>query len=317
MERRDIVSEQSKASSREELPYILRGRQFGEDDLQVIRRCVEDYFDKGRTRISEVICEELGWKQPNGWLKDRACRDVLVRLARLGEIELPPMLTSRRVEAKTTTGPEKSYLTEFDLTSPIVDLPGDPILEFAKGNHAEKVWNEVVAQYHYRGHKVIVGRCIKYLIMGGGRLLGALAFSSPSWGLAPRDALLQELGISLDEIPNKVINNSRFLILPNVKVPNLASRLLSLATRRVVLDWSAYYSITPQVAETFVEGSMFLGTCYRAANWMEIGLTKGYAKQGGTHHNSQKPKQIYLFGLHRSMQRKLLRALSEDRGAAR
>ena len=285
-------------------PLVLRGRMFSPKDLRLIRRCVSQHYEKGRTFISQVICNELDWKQPNGWLKDRACRDVLLSLETLHLVKLPPPHSPPRTLPKSKPR-TKVVLAKYDFTSSLVEYPDEVVLVFAKGNQYERVWNAVVDEYHYLGHKVIVGRCIKYLVKTGDILLGAVAFSSSSWRLAPRDTLLTSMGFSAVTIRDCVVNNSRFLILPNVQIPNLASTVLSLATSQIVADWSQYYSITPLVAETFVQPSLYLGTCYKAANWLEIGITKGYAKKGASYHNSQEPKRIFLYGLNRQIRRQL------------
>jgi hypothetical protein len=183
-------------------------------------------------------------------------------------------------------------------------MPKTLTLEWAKGNSAENLWNALVEKYHYLGHKIQVGRCLKYLIWGDGELLGAISFSSPAWKLAARDELLRQMGISQRAGHDFVINNSRFLILPQVRVPHLASRVLAFATWQVVTDWSRYYSIEPKFVETFVERRR-KGTCYKAANWRLIGMTNGYAKAGASHHNSQRPKTMFLYGLKRNHRRML------------
>ena len=190
-------------------------------------------------------------------------------------------------------------LSSFDLTTPITEFPRSIQLEFAKGNQAEKIWNELVSEYHYLGNRTTVGRCIKYIVRSKNRLLGAISFSSPAWQLEPRDKALKAIGISNPH--DHAINNSRFLILPFVQVPNLASYILSVATKNIVHDWSRYYSVKPLIAETFVQPSLFDGTCYKAANWIEVGTTKGYAKRGSSYRNSQEPKKIFLYGLTRQI----------------
>lgn len=193
----------------------------------------------------------------------------------------------------------------------VTKYPKKIVLEFAKGGDSEALWNSIVNRYHYLGHSVAVGRCVKYLIKADAELVGAISFSSPAWNLASRDRILSQF-FTFSQIRDVVINNNRFLILPHVQVPNLASAVLSAASRRVVADWSSYYTITPLFVETFVDADRFRGTCYRAANWLEIGSTQGYAKKGSSHHNSQKPKHIFLYALSRTMRRKLLRAAGQQ-----
>jgi len=264
---------------------------------------VAEHFDDGRTRISEVVCSRLGWRQPNGWRKDRACRDVLRRLEDLRLIKLPPLpRTWTNREAKNTSTASE---VPPGLLKSVIAMPKVIDFQLAKGNAAERLWNVLVENYHYLGHRVQVGRCLKYLVRGDGQLIGAISFASPAWNLGARDKVLKDLGFNKTDARNFVINNARFLILPQVRVPHLASRVLSAATRQVAGDWHKYYSIQPLIAETFVEPTLFEGTCYRAANWVEIGRTSGYAKVGASHHNSQQPKIIFLYGLTRQSRRAL------------
>lgn len=291
-------------------PIKLRGRVFSRIELNIIKRCVRDNYDKGRTQISRAVCEELNWRQPNGWLKDRACRDVLRKLDDLEVIKLPPSHIFKDKKKSLPSSKNNDYLSEFDLESLITEFPTQLSLIFAKGNRYERIWNTLVAKYHYLGHGVIVGRCIKYVIQSNDRLLGAIAFSSSTWHVSARDSILRSLGIA--HIRDSVINNSRFLILPNVQIPNLASHLLATSTRQIVKDWASYYSITPLIAETFVQPSLYSGTCYKAANWIEVGETKGYAKRGASFRNSQEPKRIFLYGLNKQIRRELRRSAAGE-----
>jgi hypothetical protein len=296
-----------------EFSLILRGRYFSSSDLEIISRCVQEHFEQGRVCIYLTICEKLDWKQPNGHPKDRACYDLLRQLEIKGFIKLPPLPTAtKQKKVRGQTAP-KSYLFQYDIISPVTEFPKTIDLEFVKDNNSKFIWKSLVENYHYLGSTCIVGRSIKYLVKADNHLLGALAFSSPAWRLAARDSVLNLLGIDAAKINDYVINNSRLLLLPNVKVGNLASKILSLATNKVVKDWTEYYSLTPLLAETFVQPSLYKGTCYKAANWIEIGLTKGYAKKGSAHHNGQEPKQIFLYGLNRHIRRKLLKAVQESK----
>lgn len=292
--------------------YKFRGKEFTSGDIIVIQNYVSIYYDRGRTYISKEICKHLDWVQPNGWLKDRACRDVLIQLEKLNLITLPPSKlhrssTNTRISVRTPIiKKQKKYLIDYQ---PLTSLPSEVTLVFSKGNIEEEIWNELVKKYHYLGHKVIVGRCIKYMIVTDNKILGAIAFSSPAWRLASRDSLLFSLGFNINEIRDRVLNNSRFLLLPNASVKNLASMVLSKATKKIVNDWNEFYSIEPLVVETFVQPSRFLGTCYQASNWLEIGTTQGFAKNGASYHNSQEPKKVYLFGLTKHLRLNLKKAL--------
>ena len=295
-------------------PITLRGRRFTASSIAAIKLCVKKYFKYGRTRISKEVCIRLKWRQPNGWLKDRACREVLIKLETMGEIKLPESRSKRKPKKQKKDAKVEPNFGKYIIDCRVTDIPEKIEFILAKGNNEERIWNYLVEKHHYLGHKVIVGRCLKYLILTDNVILGAIAYSSPAWHLETRNQILQKLGFAHDDIMNKVVNNSRFLILPNVKVQNLASKILSLSIEQVVLDWTWYYLIKPLVAETFVQPSKFYGTSYKAANWQEIGTTKGYAKSGMSYHNSQEPKTIYIYGLNREIRSKLRKVISQEDG---
>lgn len=281
----------------------IRNRFFSQDDIDKICRAVGEHFDKGRLRIAEIICDELNWRQQDGKPKTRSGYDVLIKLSELGILELPAPRTKPGARPRKTV---IKYLKSYDLSSPIETFHHVQ-LEVAQTQVEKRLWGEIISSYHYIGTPTLVGRNIKYLIKLENILIGALSFSSPAWKLEARDRLLRTIGMASEEILEKTINNSRFLILPNVHVPNLASNILAMAVRRIVIDWAEVYSITPLVAETFVQPSLYKGTCYKAANWLEIGVTKGYAKKGTSHHNSQEPKRILLYGLNKELRQEISR----------
>src|SRR6266516_1058210 len=253
--------------TRGKLPLVIRGRAFGLRDLRVILSCAANHRLRGRTFISQEICRQLDWRQPNGWLKERACRAVLRVLNRRRLVRLPPSLVGKRQPAQRYSVLYARRVQHIDLKTPVRSQPKVVRLEFAKGNAAaEKVWNYLVDKYHYLAYKASVGRSLKYLVWADERLVGAISFCSPVWRLKPRDVVLEKLGVSVAELHERVINNNRFLILPNVQVAHLASRVLAQATEAAFKDWSWYYGIVPLVAETFVAPSRFDGTCYLAAN---------------------------------------------------
>ncbi len=135
-----------------------------------------------------------------------------------------------------------------------------------------------------------MGRLVRYLVVGDDELLGAISFGECAWNLGVRNQVLESVGISPADIPNAVIGNNRFLILPSVRVPNLASRVLGLSSRNAQRDWTERYGRSPLVAETFVDPRRYEGTCYRAANWLFIGATKGFAKSGARHIHEGAPE---------------------------
>ena len=230
------------------LPIVLRGRRFTYRGLHRIILSVAAHYSEGRTQISRVVCRRLNWRQPNGWLKDRACRDVLVQLERLGLFVLPPPrdgYTSKRQSAKQAA---RAFALPPGTDKAVTTMPRTLEFVWAKGNANELLWNALVEQHHYLGYGVQVGRCLKYLIEGDGQLLGAIGFSSPAWDIALRSELMFRLQFDKAQVRDVVINNSRFLLLPGVRVPHLASRALAAALKHAVADWSWYYAIRPVLA---------------------------------------------------------------------
>lgn len=189
-----------------QVPILLRGRSFSRSNIDTIKSCVKKYYKHGRTRISKEICIKLNWRQPNGWLKDRACREVLHELEQMGVIDLPPSLTKRKKNQGVGVQ-EKDLLSIYDLETEVTEFPKSLELVFVKGNEYEPLWNALIEKYHYLGHKVAVGRNLKYLIKAQDKLLGAIAFSSPAWRLDSRDLLLKKLGIA--NIRDETVSNTR------------------------------------------------------------------------------------------------------------
>jgi hypothetical protein len=290
----------------------IRGRTFSAEELRLMQDIAARSQQLSRTEISRKVCTALGWRQPNGWLKDRACRDVLITLERQGFLRLPPRRATPW-HMRTTPGrvrPTNGLRLAPDAAVVSAEA-GRLSLEFAKGNEAEAEWNALVSAYHYLGHRVIVGRCIKYIVRCDSWVVGALSFSSPVWRVKARDAVLHGIGMPTTAFQDAVINNSRFVLLPHLRVRNLASRVLSVACGQIVRDWERYYSVSPAVAETFVDCSLFRGTSYMAANWVKVGVTKGYSKRGMVHHNGQMQKAVYLYGLTRNVRRRLKQTVAE------
>ena len=269
----------------------LRGRTFLRSELKLIRSVIKQHATAGRSQISERVCELLDWKQPNGWLKDRACRDVLRALNAARLIRLPASKLEGRVRQYSKWRPLPGLGRSGEKF--ITELPGTLSLRLAKGNAEEKPWNALVQQYHYLSHKVSVGRCMKFLVCAGDTVVGAISLADSAWNVADRDIALQHFGWKRES----VANNSRFLILPHVKVKYLASRALALLATDGVRAWNEYYACELKCLETFVDTLRFEGTSYKAANWVLVGRTKGYRKSGTSFYNSQSPKLIFLYPL--------------------
>lgn len=292
----------------------IRGRTFTTLEINLISKLAQKYFEEGRTRISIEVCKALNWRQPNGWLKDRACREVLRFLQRKRYLRLPKPKVARK-PGNNHSGLQRRFLQAIN-TTPITSANlHSLVVNQVKGNKDELLWNCLVNKYHYLGFKVFVGRSLKYLVYSGDRILAAVGLCDPAWSLSVRDVPLKNLGVDVKAIRQRGINNGRFLIMPWVKVENLASRILSITARRFVKDWASYYSVNPLMLETFVDPGRFNGTCYKAANWVYLGQSRGYFKSGSSHWNSQVPKMLFVYPLEKDLKKKLKEYLRERKDA--
>ncbi len=259
---------------------------------------VKRRYGRGRTQASVEICKALGWVQPNGWLKDRACRDVLRVLESQGVLRLPPRKSNP--EGNRRRGLVSPCPETFVEAPSVTAVHGSGLrMVQVKGTSLEPRWNSFVQQYHYLGFKVAVGRALKYLVFSDDRLIAAAGFAEAAWAVKVRDDFLRCLPWPFQEVRGRVINNSRFLIAPWARVPNLASRILARVLPRAADDWHDYYRLRPLLVETFVDTTRFTGASYKAANWHCLGLSRGFLKSGGCHSNGQTRKALYVYPLDR------------------
>jgi len=271
------------------------GRDFTEEEVQWIRDLIESNKGINRARISTRFCEHFGWLKPDGSLKDMSCRVALLKLHREGIISLPP---TQRPFNRARKHTQRSLLTLSK--APIEKKAGDFELycEIATGG-AVKLWNEFIDRYHYLGYSSLAGAQIRYFINEGDEILALLSFSAAAWKTAPRDEFIGWDASRRKKNLPLVVNNSRFLVLPWVRSQNLASRILALVCARLAQDWQQRYGYRPVLAETFVEKERFTGTCYKAANWVCVGETKGRGKMDRHSACDQPVKTIWLYPLDR------------------
>jgi hypothetical protein len=286
-----------------EVLYQIRGRKLAVDDLNDIRATVLDHWSSGRSAISRLLCERWNWRQPNGQLKEMACRAILLSLEERGELELPPRQkesfraprrADRQVFAVDDSPLEGSVAQFRSLTIRMVRQTPD-----------EALWDYLVDTHHYLGRPWIVGACLKYLVYLDGRLVACLGWGSAAWKVACRDGVIGWDRESRESNLHKVVNNVRFLILPWVRVEHLASKVLAANLRALASDWQRFYSQEIALAETFVDTERFAGTCYKAANWIRIGETKGRGKYDRQRCAEATVKAVYLYPLARNYRERL------------
>ena len=283
-------------------PLIIRGKRIDESDIGLLRLFVNEHKDKSRFAISKLLAEEWEWYQANGRLKDRACRDILSYLAQRNQIELPSPQKETHLKKNQNRSKPLNEIKGID-DSPVECslkslLPLS--LQVVCQTPLEKLWNQLVQRYHYLGHKTVVGSYLKYLVYSNqGRLLSAISWGSPVWKLKPRDMAIGWTVEQRQKHLYRLANNQRFLILPWVKVKNLASHILSKNISILNDDWYSRYGYRLFLLETFVDSKRFKGTCYRAANWIYIGQTQGYKKQGNSFVWHGNRKEVFLYPLER------------------
>jgi len=277
------------------VPFRARGRVFTSHQLERIKEIVDVHRKESRTEISRRVCRALRWRQKNGRLKDMACREVLRKLEATGFIRLP----APRGRGAIWPASSKCGQHEED-PSPINSLDlGSLAIRLVSAAHERSLWNRLVENYHYIGSSRIVGRQLKYLVLTDGRPIACLGYGDACWAVKARDQWIGWKPHQLSRNRHLIVNNTRFLILPWVNVQNLASYILAKGSKAVHADWRAAYGYAPLLLETFVDTERFSGTCYRAANWLQLGMTAGYAKTGSAHRNSQAPKAIFVYPLRR------------------
>jgi len=284
-------------------PVRYCGRLFTTQELDWLRQLLVSEPTLNRVQLSRRLCSELHWLRPDGGSKEMSCRVAMLRMQRDGLITLPP---PRKGNGNGRTRPRLT--TASDPKEPIL-LPAGTLgrlrLHAVHTPQDSALWNELIERYHYLHYKPLPGAQIRYLVFHGSYLLAAMGFSAAAWKVAPRDQFIGWCDSGRRLNLRWIANNSRFLILPWVRTPNLASCILGAAARRLPRDWRERYGYGPVLLETFVERDRFQGTCYRAANWTCVGQTQGRGKLDRRHRHPVPVKSIYLYPLHKHFRQKL------------
>ena len=286
------------------LPVTIRRRTINRADLDSIQNTVNEHWDKGRTPISQILCKQWNWVQPNGQLKDMACREILLTLNRKRLLKLPPRKNSAYNEKRNRFIPVVQ-IDQSPINCKLADLPLIE-LKSVRNTNFEPLYNSLVQQHHYLRYRQIVGNHLKYIAFCGNRPVACLGWGSAAWSVKSRETFIGWDKKTKENNLHFVANNTRFLILPWVVVKFLASKVLSLNARRISDDWLKIYNQPLYLLETFVEKNRFKGTCYKAANWIRTGHTKGTAKRGHDHLAHGNIKDVYLYPLRKNFRQKLM-----------
>lgn len=283
-----------------------RKRVITEDDLAFILKVIDEYRSRGRSFISRRLCEAWDWRQANGQLKDGVCRGLLLQLERKQLLTLPPRIID--INNNSTRRKRKTQPTFGFQPTPISCTLGDlgPIkLRQVRRTPEEKLFNNLIDQYHYLGYSQPVGEHLKYLVYGGDRLVACFVFSSAPYAIDHRDLFIGWSPDVRDRNRHLLAYNSRFLILPWARVPHLASHLLGRISRNISEDWQKLYNHPIFWLETFVDTERFAGTCYRAANWIFLGLSSGHGTRNKTGKKETSVKAMYGYPLTRNYRARL------------
>jgi hypothetical protein len=276
--------------------FRYRGREISQEDILYIRALIDSHPNESRRTLSTKLCEAWQWYQANGALRDMVCRGMLLMLERAGQITLPPVSYVRHNPLAKRARPEPARID----ATPIEDrLPDLQPLEFEQVRRTtdEPLFNSLMEEHHYLGYQQPVGEHLKYLVWAQGRPVACLAWSSAPRHLGSRDRYIGWSAEARRRNIGFLAYNTRFLILPWVRVEHLASHILGRMTARISEDWQRMYGHPIYFLETFVDPERFRGTCYRAANWVFLGKTTGRGKQSNSYVPNRSIKEVLGYPL--------------------
>lgn len=281
-----------------------RGREISESDLAVIRQIIDAHPEGSRRFISQEVCRAWEWQQANGALKDMVCRSLLLLLQSEGLIKLPPPKCNLPNPLVNRKKPVKIEVDRTPIQCTIDELY--PIhLKQVRRTRLEKLFNSLISEHHYLGYTHPVGEHLKYIVFSNNRPIACLAWSSAPWYIGARDRFIGWSSETRQKNLCLIINNTRFLVLPWVNVPHLASHLLALSRRRVSEDWGLVYNHTVYLLETFVDSDRFQGICYKADNWIYVGKTTGRGKLSKSTKPTLSKKAVYVYPLTKNFRDRL------------
>lgn len=276
-----------------------RGRTVGDEEIGFIRRLIAENPTASRRALSYKLCEAWGWVQANGAPSDMVCRGLMLALHRADHIQLPVRRQIPRNPLAERRRPSPVAVDQMPIRCRLSAL--QPLtLRQVRRTDEEPLFNSLVEQHHYLGYVQPVGAHLKYLVVSAEhRPVAALSLSSAARHLGPRDRYIGWSPQARRENLHSIAYNARFLILPWVEVPHLASHVLGAVARRVVDDWQQLYSHPLYFLETFVDPTRYRGTCYLAANWVVMGNTTGRGHNAPTMRQTRTLKQVLGYPLTR------------------
>lgn len=273
---------------------VIRRRLIQQEDLLLIRELIEQEGARGRSHLSNRLCELWNWRQANGRFRQIACRDLLRRLEARGLIELPPRLCAARRAGYCNQTSTPELIDCEPVQGRLGEFAGQLSLALAADSKQLGLYRGLVGSYHYLGYQQATGAQLKYIAYFGDRPIACLSFGPAAWKIGPRDQFLGWSVQAREQHLPWVVNNDRFVICPWVQIRCLASWLLSAAVCRLRRDWQSAYGQDLALAESFVEEARFAGTAYAAANWIGVGQTLGRGRNDRAHAQQAPIKTIWL-----------------------
>jgi hypothetical protein len=261
------------------------------EDILYIRELITAHPGASRRRLSQTLCEAWQWKQANGALRDMVCRGLLLMLDRAGHIELPAVKCMPHNPLVRRERPERVLIDTTPIAGALQKLRPVEIQQVRRTND-EPLFNGLMEQYHYLSYEQPVGEHLKFLVWAQGRPLACLAWSSAPRHLGSRDRYIGWSAEARRRNIRFLAYNTRYLLLPWVRVPHLASHILGKMTSQLSQHWERMYGHPVYFAETFIDPGRFRGTCYRAANWKLLGLTTGRGKNDHTYKPNRPIKEV-------------------------
>jgi hypothetical protein len=281
-----------------------RHRVISDEDVVFIRKLIAEHPDSSRWGLSKKLCEAWHWVQANGALRDMVCRGLMLMLHREGLIELPPVRRTTRNPLIERNQPVLVSVDEAPLQASFAEL-GAIELRQVRRTPEEALFNSLLQQHHYLGYTQPVGEQLKYLVYARGRPVACVAWCSAPRHLGSRDRFIGWGPQARLQNIRLLAYNTRFLILPWVRVAHLASHILGRMARMLSADWQRLYGHPIYFVETFIDPERFRGTCYRAANWMVLGTTTGRGKNDATHQPNRPIKEVLGLALVKDFRQRL------------
>ena len=285
--------------------FRYRGKVVTEADVVFIRELIAAHPRASRRALSKLLCEAWNWRQANGQLRDMVCRSLMLGLHRAGHIKLPPVRRRNPNPLANRQRPQQLFLVdEQPIEAPLAELQPLAFVQVRR-TADEPLFNSLLEFRHYLRYTQPVGEHLKFLIFAQGRPIACMAWSSAPRHLGPRDRFIGWTQDRRREHIHFIAYNSRFLIMPWVRVPHLASHMLGRMAKLLPLEWDRVYNHPVYFLETFVDPERFKGTSYRAANWVYLGKTTGRGKDDLTHKPNRSLKEVWGYPVAKRFREKL------------